>query len=278
MLRKRILSAAGMLLVLFAAALLLPDPAIMLLIMALATLASIEFALLLQKTGIAVFTKILLPGAILLTGAAYLDQRGAAPFNRELAVLAVLFLLIMTGALRGKTERSTLTAAACTLLGLLYLPLMLNFILRLALMSGDRLPALFPIIIVKLSDIGAFFSGRRFGRRKLCPHLSPGKTWAGLGGGMATACLAAFLCALLVPAPAMLSVLWRPLPLALIGILLAALGVVGDLSESFLKRVAGVKDSGGVLPGMGGVMDVLDSLLFSLPAFYIIIRLAMVFA
>lgn len=288
MLRQRIFSAVGMLLALFAAAFLLPPIGVMLLIMALGILGLIEYGRLLRHAGVAVFTKIMLFGGVLLTGVAYLDLSGIGrhpyPFPWEIAALTFCLFLIMMQALRQTPDLKTLTAAAGTVLGLLYLPVLLNFYMRLALIDGLpasgsfvnwRVLALFPIVTVKVSDMGAFFVGRRFGRRKLCPHLSPGKTWAGFGGGIATAVLVSLFFAIVINTPdAVTESFWRPLPLALCGILLAVVGVAGDLCESFLKRVTDVKDSSGVLPGMGGVLDVLDSLLFSAPVFYVILRIA----
>jgi len=122
--------------------------------------------------------------------------------------------------------------------------------------------------IVWIADTAAYFSGRAFGRRKLAPQVSPGKTWEGVYGGLAAVGLYALA---LVPlaaeggfkgAVSPLSVIvWIALALAL-----AALSVVGDLCESLLKRQAGVKDSGRLLPGHGGVLDRIDALLAAMPA------------
>src|SRR5690606_21924949 len=117
----------------------------------------------------------------------------------------------------------------------------------------------FLLALVWAADIGAYFAGRAFGRHKLAPQVSPGKTWEGLAGGLALALLAGWAGA------------WwfgQPLPrlLALVTVAILA-SVVGDLTESFFKRRAGVKDSGGLLPGHGGVLDRLDSLLAAAPLF-----------
>jgi len=108
---------------------------------------------------------------------------------------------------------------------------------------------LWTLAIVWATDIGAYFAGRAIGGPKLAPRLSPNKTWAGLGGGV----LASLLVSLAVAIPAGL-----PLRLALLAPLLAVLAQMGDLFESWLKRRAGVKDSGRLLPGHGGAMDRLD--------------------
>jgi len=121
---------------------------------------------------------------------------------------------------------------------------------------------------VWIADTAAYFSGRAFGRRKLAPQVSPGKTWEGVYGGLAAVGLYALA---LVPLAAeggfkgvvapLSVIVWIALALAL-----AALSVVGDLCESLLKRQAGVKDSGRLLPGHGGVLDRIDALLAAMPA------------
>ena len=125
------------------------------------------------------------------------------------------------------------------------------------------------VALVAATDSGAYFAGRRWGEKKLAPQLSPGKTWAGFFGGLLAAILLALLFALwLFPLNAVaVPPLWLFVGVA---IDLAILSVLGDLFESLLKRSAGVKDSGSILPGHGGVMDRIDGLLASLPAFALI--------
>jgi phosphatidate cytidylyltransferase len=116
---------------------------------------------------------------------------------------------------------------------------------------------LYALCIVWAADSGAYFAGRLWGRRKLAPRVSPGKTWAGLWGGLATAALLA-----VVAAPW----LTRGRAALVVLTLLVALGsVVGDLTESLFKRYAGLKDSGRLIPGHGGVLDRFDSLLAAAP-------------
>lgn len=109
------------------------------------------------------------------------------------------------------------------------------------------------------ADAGAYFAGRAVGRHKLAPQLSPGKTWEGLIGGLVLAAIAAALASLWCPVP-----IWLLVPLAVVT---AAFSVVGDLVESRLKRVAGAKDSGHLIPGHGGVLDRIDSLSAAAPVF-----------
>lgn len=118
---------------------------------------------------------------------------------------------------------------------------------------------LFLLVLTAAADVGAFFGGRRFGRRKLAPVVSPGKTWEGLMSGMLAASLAAAVGALLLDQPL--------LPWLGLCLVVALVSVVGDLVESMFKRRMGLKDSGTWLPGHGGVLDRIDSLTAAAPAF-----------
>jgi phosphatidate cytidylyltransferase len=124
---------------------------------------------------------------------------------------------------------------------------------------------LFAVAIVWAADTGAYFVGSRYGRRKLAPRISPGKSWEGLFGGLAASAL------LTVAAVPVLRIAWAQLP-ALVAVVVAtvAISVLGDLFESLLKRHAGVKDSSDLIPGHGGILDRIDSLLAALPVFVVL--------
>lgn len=124
--------------------------------------------------------------------------------------------------------------------------------------------------LVWIADTAAFFAGRRFGRHKLAPQVSPGKTWEGVAGALAGIALYAVACAWFAqrapdaaPASSRLAMIAAWVAVALV---LAAMSIVGDLFESWMKRGAGVKDSGTLLPGHGGVLDRIDALLAAMPA------------
>jgi phosphatidate cytidylyltransferase len=123
---------------------------------------------------------------------------------------------------------------------------------------------LYALAIVWAADTGAYFVGSRVGGPKMSPSISPGKTWSGFGGGLATVVLLSLFCAPLF------GLGWNQAPLLLLASLLAGLAsVVGDLFESIVKRHAGAKDSGYLIPGHGGVLDRIDSVLAALPVFAI---------
>lgn len=120
---------------------------------------------------------------------------------------------------------------------------------------------LFIVLLVVAADVGAYFAGRRFGRHKLAPQVSPGKTWEGVFGGLGAAAIMAWI-----------GVVWfnvgAPTFVALCAVVFAA-SVVGDLTESLFKRHAGLKDSGNLLPGHGGVLDRVDSVTAAAPVFLV---------
>ncbi len=124
-------------------------------------------------------------------------------------------------------------------------------------------PALlfFLLLLVVAADIGAYFAGRAFGKHKLAPRVSPGKTWDGVGGGMLAAALMAAI-----------GVWWfimDTVPFMALCVVVAIASVIGDLTESLFKRHAGLKDSGNLLPGHGGVLDRVDSVTAAAPVFLI---------
>jgi phosphatidate cytidylyltransferase len=154
---------------------------------------------------------------------------------------------------------------------------LVGFLVQLRLFNGgDGHLGMFALVsliaIVKMSDIGQYTAGRLFGKHKLAPAISPGKTWEGVAGGVAFALVTAWLVTKFI-APAMLGAGQSPsvplLRLAIYSLALVAAGIVGDLAESLLKRDAGVKDSSTWLAGYGGVLDLVDSLLGAAPVAYL---------
>lgn len=121
---------------------------------------------------------------------------------------------------------------------------------------------LFLLLLIWGADVGAYFAGHRWGRSKLAPAVSPGKTWAGVWGAMTTTTVVTMAATSVLELPAH-TLLWL-LPLTLLTV---AVSIVGDLTESMFKRLADVKDSGGLLPGHGGILDRIDSLTAAAPFF-----------
>jgi len=169
----------------------------------------------------------------------------------------------------GVTERIAMAVLAQAYVGLL-----LSFVIQLRFLHGGTwgIPALASlIIVVKMGDIGAYTVGRLIGRHRMAPVLSPGKTYEGAVGGLVFACAGAWL-ALDWLLPAIVPVDSRPRPIVCgwlwFGVLVGAAGMLGDLAESLLKRDLGCKDSSPWMPGFGGVLDILDSILLAAPVAY----------
>ena len=122
------------------------------------------------------------------------------------------------------------------------------------------------VVSAKIGDIGAYTLGRLFGKRKMAPHLSPGKTWAGFGGALLGAALGSTLW--LTIAPPLFDENWAAPPVwvsVLFGLVIGITGLTGDLCESLIKRDVGQKDSAPLMPGFGGLLDLLDSVLYAGP-------------
>jgi len=145
-------------------------------------------------------------------------------------------------------------------LALLYIPLLLGHFVWLRYLSNGQWWVFWLLVVIMASDTGAYYCGRAFGKTKLYPEVSPGKTWAGtVGGTIAAVLVGAALGRWALPG------LSLPV-LAGLALVLALVGQLGDLFESMLKRQAQVKDASEILPGHGGMLDRLDSLLFAAPA------------
>jgi phosphatidate cytidylyltransferase len=148
---------------------------------------------------------------------------------------------------------------AVNILGLLYLPFLLGHFIWLRYLPDGELWILWLLMVIFAGDTGAFYVGKVLGRTKLYPLVSPGKTWEGAAGGVVLSLAAGVL------AGKWLFPLMSLKALSLLALVLAVVGILGDLVESMLKRRAQVKDASGILPGHGGMLDRLDSLLFAAP-------------
>lgn len=177
-------------------------------------------------------------------------------------VLALLFTFLLQFTRRENSE--AILGISTTLFGVLYVAWFFSFLIKIKLLPYGTGLLAFILLVTKLGDIGAFLIGSRWGKHALIARISPKKSIEGAIGGLVFSILVAVACKPLLPDHALFS-FWR---LALIGAFFGILGQLGDLSESLIKRDCQVKDSGSILPGLGGVLDIMDSLLFTAPAFY----------
>jgi phosphatidate cytidylyltransferase len=188
-----------------------------------------------------------------------------------LAALAGSFVLVLVCEMRRFREPgSAIVHVALTTFAIVYIGLLASFwaLLRLHFDNGWGMVALFSmLLIVKMADTGAFATGKLLGRHKMTPVLSPGKTWEGTAGGLLTACITSWLF-FVYAAPAIVGSTYVAPPAwaaIVYGLLLAVTGMIGDLAESLLKRDMGRKDSSTWLPGLGGVLDIIDAPLVAGP-------------
>jgi phosphatidate cytidylyltransferase len=265
MLRQRAISAAILIPPLLLA-LLFGRPWIVILIAVAVGLAAREVFRLLTSAG---YPSLGWPGTVLAV-ALVLDAAAAPAIDPNGGLLlAIGIILAAVGAFTRQDPRDGLPTWFATVFGAIYVSL-LGFVLRLG-ERGPAMPAGSPlswftseqgwILLLLLSvwayDTGAYFVGKRFGRRKFLSHISPSKTYAGLIGGILASTVVVAL---------MLAGLGRsPLGAVILGPLVAIAAQAGDLAESMLKRAAGAKDSGTLIPGHGGILDRVDSFLFAAP-------------
>jgi len=190
-------------------------------------------------------------------------------FGGELVLVFSLLGAFIRLVVVPEAHREPITTAALTLLGLLYVAFLFNFVALLAFMPGDmeqnRFVLIYLLAVTKFSDVGAYVIGSLFGRHKMIPRISPGKTWEGFAGAILTS---------LVISIALVEVMGRRVQeisfvdSIILGLLLPLVSVVGDLAESVVKRDASIKDSGRSIPGIGGALDLIDSILFTAPVLY----------
>src|SRR5690349_4785971 len=220
-------------------------------------------------------------GAILLVGSFYYFSKvgPAQSYDFELSVLLFFLLTVFTRQMFfGLRDDEPLRTMAYTLFGLLYVLWLFNFITKILYLTPrstdgivtGQFYVLYLVAVTKFSDMGAYLTGSVIGRHLMSPHISAKKTWEGFFGAIVFALLCSL--ALYKLMPGHLSVLnW--MHATVLGLLLGVAAVLGDLAESIIKRSTGVKDSGNLLPGIGGALDLLDSLLFTAPLMFFYMRL-----
>jgi phosphatidate cytidylyltransferase len=197
-----------------------------------------------------------------------------ARFGPAMLAYAVAVMALFGNALaRFHAPGGNLEVLAMEVLGLSYLAVFVSATAQLRwVASADLcyLPLASVVVVTKCGDTAAYFTGRAFGRRKLAPLISPGKTRAGGVGALVGAALGGWICLSVVPRSIADAVPAAAQWSLLYGVLIGGLGVVGDLAESLIKRDVGRKDSAPLLPGFGGLLDLLDSVIFVGPAAYLL--------
>ncbi|MEK6709434.1 MAG: phosphatidate cytidylyltransferase, partial [Nitrospinota bacterium] len=177
--------------------------------------------------------------------------------------LTLILLRLLVRSLAAPEPREGLAGSGVSLLGTLWIGGAGAFVALTRGQPGGREAVLFLFAVVWVNDMVAYYTGRRLGRRRLAPVVSPSKTVEGAAGGLAGGAIAGALLAAWLPVPGL-----NTAGAVLAGLGLGLLAQVGDLCESLLKRAARMKDASGIIPGHGGVLDRVDGLLLSAPLFY----------
>ncbi len=216
-----------------------------------------EMTRLLQRSDFAVDRIVGLVFILLAIGLAYLRDAGVVTFDFLRPLLALLIIASLINALYDKSDHPTHNWAI-NVASALYLGFMLSHFVTLRQRPNGMYWVVFAFMMTWIGDTAAYFVGSTLGRRKLWPRISPKKTWEGLAGEIVS-CL---ICGPLIGGWLVGLNWWQGL---LIGLLIAVVGTFGDFAVSLLKRMARIKDSSTLIPGHGGILDRLDSLMFTFP-------------
>ena len=246
------------------------------LITLLAALTLHEFYGMTKKMGLRPFSWMGIGIGFLMTAAPYYLEYYFEDLDLGQSVsTGLLVLALLASCIRSLSERDNsnrVESVAATVIGVLYIPFMLQFlvaILMRATDSGENLAlCLWVVAVAKFCDVGALLTGLAVGRHKMAPNISPKKTWEGAVGGVLIssgvgAAIAYFAAAYLPPE-------MTPLVAAIIAAPLAIVAIISDLIESAVKRRADTKDTGALIPGIGGAFDLTDSLILTAPVAYFI--------
>lgn len=223
-------------------------------------LALYEFFGLLKKEKILVYRLFGVSMGVIIPLIVYMELGSTQTGEVLFLVLGCLFLFILQ--FFHKDNSQALVGISLTLFGILYISWFLSFLIKIRFMPGGVIWLGYLLAVTKAADIGAYTVGSLAGKHSLIAHVSPKKSVEGLFGGLV---FSVIVSALLKR--------WLPLDftlqhLLLLGLFIGGIGQIGDLSESLMKRFCNAKDSGSLLPGMGGVLDAVDSIIFTAPIFY----------
>ena len=255
----------------------------LLIIAFLAVTGLLEFYGLVAKRGLHCFRWCGLIGGILLMIGTFFNVTGhigtsgtpsrVNDFETGFLILFVLGLCVRQ--FLSKTNKDGIIAISVTLFGLMYVPWLLNFIQKIQFYPSfdgrvdGKYFLLYFVLVTKFSDMGAYILGSLIGKHKMIPRISPGKTWEGFAGAILASTGGSLVFVHFLGEHMAGMNLFHA---TVLGIVLSISAVIGDLIESLFKRECGMKDSGKFFPGIGGILDLLDSLLFNAPIMYLYLR------
>jgi phosphatidate cytidylyltransferase len=273
---KRIISTVVLWLLLFAVLLFFGTNGAVVAIVVVSVLTLREFYKLMAAAGNAPFARMGLLFGGLITLAPWTESMFGVPSHPLLALATLVFSIRM---LSERPPEKRMEALTSTLFGLVYVSLLLQYLIRIVtplagdaiLPQGRLILCLWVVAVAKFCDVGALLTGLTIGRHAMAPMTSPKKTWEGAVGGVIVAMGAGALVAWL--GQRVLPTAMSPLRAAMLAAPVAAVAIVSDLVESVIKRRAALKDSGGGVPGIGGVFDLCDSLILAAPVAYFLLGL-----
>jgi phosphatidate cytidylyltransferase len=263
MLSKRLISGAVLIAIIISAIYIdwnawLPFTVCGLIVTAFIALGLYEFFTMLENKGVHNYKYVGIGIGVILPLSVIFRFEPTKKWELLFIVAILLFLILMQ--FRRRENSGVVIDISTTLFGILYVSWFFTFLIKIIYLPYGMGLLAAVLTMTKLGDIGAYFIGSKFGKHPLLPRISPKKTVEGSVAGLFFSVVGALICRQLLP--------FSYLHIALIGLLCGALGQLGDLSESLIKRDCQVKDSGRLIPGMGGMLDEIDSLLFTAPAFY----------
>ena len=277
---SRTLSTVGLWLFIIICLVLFKTSAGVWIVAALAFFTLWELYFLLENMGYQPYRKAgLASGLVLILGSYYIPMwSGLMDMEVGSEILALIVFGLSLSIMSPNGFNTKMRTLVPTLFGVLYIPFMLHFLVRIAVGfdSGDHTDqsglflVLWLVITAKFTDVGGLLIGKFFGTKKLAPSISPGKTWEGTIGGIVMASLIGtlFLVVFRAQFPPHFAI-WKSL---LFGPLIAVVAIISDLVESAIKRRANVKDSGNLIPGIGGAFDLSDSLILTAPIGYLVFK------
>lgn len=264
MLRQRIISTLLWVVFLWLIIFVLPVWVFMLVVTFIIAIALNEFFNMAKEKGFSSHAYLGIAAGCILPWISCIDTTKAFSDMEFLLLLLVSLTAFILQIFKRKTENALLSIAT-TVFGIFYIAWLFSFIVKIRFFnlndSDGRFLVLYLLIVTKSSDIGAYLIGTFFGKHPMIPHVSPKKSVEGTIAGFIVSFIIAIIFGHMIPFISIIR-------LALLGMLLGFLSQLGDWSESLLKRDCKIKDSGKVFPGFGGILDIIDSLLFTIPVFY----------
>jgi len=223
----------------------------------------LEFFGLIEKKRIPIFKYFGTLIGILIPIAVYLDFELTTGWELFFMV-AICFAIFILHLIKKESDQAVI-GVSTTVFGIFYISWFFSFLIKLKFFPGGAGLVAFLVLVTKVGDIASYLVGSSLGRHTLIKRISPKKTWEGAVGGFVCSVVTAFLARRLIPYTGSLQII-------LLGALLGIAAQVGDLYESLIKRDCKVKDSGALFPALGGVLDIIDSILFTAPIFYFYIK------